>query len=55
MGKKITSEEMSGTETGIPEVERPDSEESVDFEDLRDEDESKKVFDEKNVTPEPVP
>ena len=45
---------MSGTETGIPEVERPDSEESVDFEDPRDEDESKKVFDDKNVTPEPV-
>ena len=46
---------MSGTETGIQEVERPDSEDSVNFEDPRDEDESNKVFDEKNVIPEPVP
>ena len=45
---------MSGTETGIPEVERPDSEESVDFDDPRDKNESKKLFDEKNVIPEPV-
>ena len=46
---------MSGTENGIPEVEKRESEETVDFEDPCDEDESKKVFDEKNVTPETVP
>ena len=51
----MTSGEVSGTETGIQEVERPDSEESVDFEDPRDEDESKKVFDEKNVNLATVP
>ena len=45
----MTSEVTSGSKTEIPEAERPDSEESVDFEDPRDEDESKKVFDEKNV------
>ena len=46
---------MSGTKTEIQEVERPDSEESVNFEDPCDEDESKKVFDDKNVTPATVP
>ena len=46
---------MSGTETGIQDVDRPDSEDSVNFEDPRDEDESNKVFDEKNVTPATVP
>ena len=51
----MTSGEVSGTETGIQEVERPDSEESVDFEDPCDEDESKKVFDDENVTPATVP
>ena len=51
----MTSEVTSGSKTGIQEVERRDSEESVDFEDPRDEDESKKVFDEKNVTPATVP
>ena len=55
MGKKITSGEMSGTKTEIQEVERPDSEESVNFEDPCDEGESKKVFDDKNVTLATVP
>ena len=43
----MTSEVTSGSKTGIQEVERCDSEEIVDFEDSRDEDESKKVSDEK--------
>jgi hypothetical protein len=50
----MTSEEMSCSKTGIQEVERRDGEESVDFEDLRDKDESKNIFDEVNVFPESV-
>ena len=46
---------MLGTKPGIQEVERRDSEESVNFEDPRDKDESKKVFDEENVTLATVP
>ena len=38
---------MSGTKPRIREAERRDSDESVDFEDPRDEDESKTVFDDK--------
>ena len=51
----MTSEVTSGSKTGIQEVERRDSEESVDFEDPCDKDESKKVFDDKNVTLATVP
>ena len=54
LGKIMTSGEMSGPKTGIQEVERRDSDESADFEHSCDEGESKKVFDEKNVIPEPV-
>ena len=45
---------MSGTITGIQEIEKPESEEGVNFDEPRDKDESKKLFDEKNVIPEPV-
>ena len=51
----MTSEEMLCSETGIQEVERRNGEESVDFEDSCDKDESKNIYDKKNVSPEPVP
>ena len=50
----MTSEEMSCSETGIQEVERRYGEESVDFEDSVDKDESQNIFDEENVPSEPV-
>ena len=49
MGQITTSEEMSCSKTGVQEIEKPDREESVDFDDPRDKDESKNVFNEKNV------
>ena len=51
----MTSEEMSCSKTGIQEVERHDGEESVNFEDPSDKDDTKNIFDEVNVPPEPVP
>ena len=46
---------MSCSKTVVQEVEKRDGEQSVDFEDSRDKDESKNIFDEENVPSEPVP
>ena len=51
----MTSEEVSCSKIGIQEVERRNGEESVDFEDSCDKDESKNIFDKENVPSEPVP
>ena len=46
---------MSCSKTGIQEVEKRNGGQSVDFEDFRDKDESKNIFDKENVPSEPVP
>ena len=46
---------MSCSKTVVQEVEKRDGEQSVDFEDSRDKDESKNIFDKENVPSEPVP